>query len=366
LSAIRNPPAIYTRVEVWRFGIRVDTYGDAGLPIYGGQVDVDPTKQVRRVLTGLKTDATDETWALLSPTGTEIRVFRGFKYLNGEVEAIPVGWFVVPDIEEEYGGDWSGQIGASDDRMSLVQRARFVTPRAIPAQGIISEVAQALLAEVLGEVTNLASSLALVTSPLLFERDRAAAVKTLLDSIGAEAIIAPDGTPIIRDIPTLEEEAVWTVDAGNNGVLYSATRSRSYRRTYSGVVAAGSQIDGSTPFDPVAQWDDDPLSPTYRYGPFGQVPYFFTSPLLATSEQARVAALALLPRVTAARAQMSLSAECNPALADGDTILVRLPKRQRGQQLIVERHMVGPFTVPLTTDGVQTIETASAVVEDSE
>jgi hypothetical protein len=369
LDAIRHPPRLYVRVEVWLAGSRVDTYGVDGIPVYGGEVDGDASKQVRRTLNGVTVDATDEMWDLLSPVGTQLRVFRGFRYLNGEVEAVPAGVFVMPGITENYGGDWGGQIGTASDQMLLVQRARFTSPRAIQPGIRIADVVATLMAEVLGPVNNLSTSRALTGAGLLYARDRGAAITELANSIAADVYCAADGTPTIRDAPQLAATSVWTVDAGDAGVLYTAARKRTYDRTYSGVQAAPAQIDGSPPFNPVTVWDTDPDSPTYYLGPFGAVPYFFTSPLLANSGQAFLAAQALLPKVTAARAQLSLVAECNPALEDGDTITVVLPPRQpRVGTSTIEQHLISTFTIPLTPDGTQKIETASATADlaDSE
>lgn len=351
---------------MWRGGVRVDSFGVDGIPVYGGEVDVDPTKQVRRTLSGVKVDGTDEMWDLLSPVGTELRVFRGFRFLNGEYEFVPVGVFVTPGLRETYGGDWSGQIGTAPDRMFKVQQARFTSPRAIlPNIPIVSAI-QVLLEEVLGPVSILSTNRTPTGSGLVFERDRGKAISDLAASIGVDVFCAPDGTPTIRDTPQLADPS-WTVDAGEQGVLYEAGRERSYERTYSGVVVVPDAVDGTLPFDPVTLWDEDPDSPTYHLGPFGEVPYFMASPLITTRDQAYVAAQARLPRVTAARAQLSLTSECNPALSDGDTIKVVLPPRQRGSVGIVENHLVGAFTIPLTPDGTQSIETASATadVEDS-
>lgn len=367
LDAVRHPPAIYTRVEVWLGEARVDGYGDDGLPVYGGQVQVDGTKQVRRTLAGVTVDATDDMWALLSPVGTELRAFRGFTYLNGERDVVPLGRFVIPNLAETYGGDWDGRIGSAPDRMALVQRARFTTPRSFPVGFPIWLVISTLLEEVLGPVTNLSTSQAPLPSPVLYERDRGKAVDELAASIGAEVFAAPDGTPTIRDVPQLADLPVWAVDPGDDGVLYMATRERSYERTYSGVEASPAQIDGTLPFAPVTVWDTDPTSPTYYLGPFGRVPYFFTSPLLGNEGQALDAASARLQQVKAVRAQLAVDAECNPALADGDTIAVTLPARQRDRPPVVERHLISALTVPLTVDGVQRIDTRSAApdVEDS-
>lgn len=368
LDAVRNPPTITTRVEVWRGGTRVDPYGDRGLTVYGGQSTDNAAKQVRRTLTGAKVDANDATWDLLSPAGTELRVWRGFTYLNGETDLAPVGWFVLDDLEETYGGDWAGQIGSAPDRMVRVQRDRFTVPRSFPAGMRIVDAIATLLTETLGLVTVLTTNAATFDTAKVFERDRAGAIGEMAKSIGVDVFIAADGTPTVTDLPQLAAEPVWTVDAGDQGVLYTATRGRSLAGVYTGVTAVGKQIDGAPPFAPVTVWDADPLSPTYYLGPLGKVPYFMTSDLFRNAEQALYAATTRLPLVTAPRAQFTVDAECNPALASGDTIRVSLPPRQRGQQPVIERHLTRVITTPLGPDGTQTIETASAVadVEDSE
>lgn len=370
-EAIRNPPAITSRVEVWLSGTRVDTdvYPDGeGLPFYAGEVQVDGAKQTRRILTGLQTDATPEAWELLSPPGTELRVFRGFRYLNHDVDEVPLGRFIVPNLSETYGDAWDGSVGASPDAFDRVRKARFTQPRAVATGVYIKDTAATFISEVLGTVTNTASSFAVTPSPLLYERDRAKAVEEMLTSIGAEALVTADGTPLVRDVPQLADDPVWNVTVGDTGILYRAVRERSYERTYTGVVASPAQIDGALPFPPVTVWDTNPGSPTYYLGPLGQVPYFMSSPLLGTSSQADFAASQRLAAVTAIRNQLTVEAECNPALEDGDTITVTLPARGWNGTPGVERHLVRAFTVPLLPSGLQRIETVSSAadVEDSE
>lgn len=365
-DAIRNPPAITSRVEVWLGGARADDYGDDGLPFYGGQVDVDGGKQIRRTLTGLQVDADTDTWDLLSPPGTELRAWRGFRYPNGDTDEVPQGRFVIPNLEETYGGDWDGQIGSAPDRFDLVRKARFTTPRAIPAGVYIKDTIATLMSEVLGTVTNTCTSFAVTPSPLLYERDRAKAIQEMAASIGADVGVSADGTPYVRDAPVLASTPVWQVTVGDDGILYRATRGRSYERTYSGVVASAAQIDGALPFPPVTVWDTNPGSPTYHLGPFGKVPFFLTSPLLGTSAQASTAAETRLRDVTAIRNQLTVDAETNPALEDGDTITVTLPARDGFGSPIVERHLVKAFTVPLLPSGLQRIETVSSAADVEE
>lgn len=359
-ALVRNGGATSRRVEVWRGGTRIDNFGDNGIPVYGGEVAVDGSKLTRRILSGLRVDATDAMWDLLSPPGTRLHVHRGVG-----AELLPVGRFIVDDLTETYGGDWDGQVGAAPDLMVLVQRARFPAPREFSEGTSVLFALRTLVEEVLGPATVLATSRAVLSGPKTFERDRDKAVLELAQAAAADVFCAPDGTPMIVDTPQLGT-SVWTVNPGDGGVLYSGTRGRSLRTSYSAVSASNNGVGGDAPYPPQVVYDDDPRSPTYYLGPFGLNTYFIASDLLATPEQALLAAKARLPLVTAARATLDVTAECHPGLDANDTITVVLPPRFGGQQQVVERHLIGSVTVPLG-DGTQSITTKSAVadVEDS-
>lgn len=362
LEAIRRPPAILTRVEVWRDNTRIDPYGDTGLPLYGGVVQVDGSKLTRRTLTGLRVDATDDNWELLTPIGTQLHCWRGFRYGTGQSELIPVGRFTLDRLAETYGGDWDGTIDTAPDLMARVQRARFLKPRTFPAGTLIRDLIVTLLSEILGTVTVTATSTAKLASPQVYERDRLDTIDKACQSIGATAFIAPDGTPMLTNIPTLGTP-VWTVDAGTDGILYKASRERATDEVYSAVSASPAQVDGTPPFTPQVAYDTNPDSPTYYLGSFGVVPYFMSSEFFTTAGQAQGAAQARLPLVTAPHAQMTIDAECNPALEAFDTIAVALPRRLRGTTQVTERQMLRTFTVPLTPDGTQSMTTMSSAVD---
>jgi hypothetical protein len=101
LDADSSPPVdLYVRVEVWLgwFAGRRRTASTASLSMAARSTSTR-SKQVRRTLNGVTVDATDEMWDLLSPVGTQLRAFRGFRYLNGEVRGwCPAGVFVMPNI----------------------------------------------------------------------------------------------------------------------------------------------------------------------------------------------------------------------------------------------------------------------------
>lgn len=363
LAAIRNPPAILVRVEVWRGGVRVDTYGDAGIPIYGGGVQVDGTKQTQRTLTGLQVDATDEMWDLLSSPGTELHCYRGFRYGPSSSELVPVGRFMLESLTETYGGDWGGTIDTAPDFMDKVNRARFPQPRTFAAGTQIKTMISTLLSEILGTVTVTATSTATLPSTAVLEQDRLGEIASATQSIGAIVYVDPNGQPVLADAPTIAATAVWDIDPGDGGVLYAASRRRSTEDVFSAVSASPSNADGTAPFAPQVAYDNNPDSPTYYLGPFGLVTDYLTSDKFQNAAQALAAAQARLPLVTANRAEFDLTAECNPALAAWDTVAVHLPRRLRGQTATTERHLAASFTVPLTPDGIQSMSTRSSVAD---
>ena len=76
-------------------------------------------------------------------------------------------------------------------------------------------------------------------------------------------------------------------------------------------------------------------------------PTFYASPLLRDVSQALVAGHTILERVTALNSQLTLTAVTNPALDDGDIILVKLPAEGPGGSRVLELHIVDKFNVPL-------------------
>jgi len=91
--------------------------------------------------------------------------------------------------------------------------------------------------------------------------------------------------------------------------------------TYNGVIATGEGPEIATPVRAEA-WDDDPTSPTYRYGLFGQVPYLYSSSLLTTQAKAQAAADAKLAQLLGKSTSLSWSQIVHPGLAPLDVVEV--------------------------------------------
>ncbi len=361
LDALRHPHAAVSVVEAWRGGKRVAS----NLPVEGGEVTVDAGSKVRRSLS-VTLAAEPGLWDKLSPVGTELAVHRGIRFPNGQVELIPLGVFVI-DVQK-MGYAPNGRLAlTAPDRWVRVQRARFERPSAsVRGARTRDEMSRLVGAAVPGVPRTATATSRTRLPPVVWERDRDKAVEDMGRSIGAEALFDGHGHAVIRDVSTLAQPSKWLVDASATGVLLGADRERNRQRTYNVVVVSSERTDGRPPFPPQVVADTDRKSPTYVGGPFGRVPYFYTSPLLTTAEQAQAAGRSILDRVRGLAAQLTLESVVNPSLDAGDVLDVLLPPERRGLARPVERHIIDRLTVPLTPDGSQTILTRSSRPDDDE
>lgn len=375
LEAVRYPHTIHTRLEAWRAGARIDAarYGTAGIPFAGGAVTVDNSPGVRRTLD--TTLAPDEgLYSLLSPIGTQLRPVSVLEYPNGATEEVPLGRFPIADQSDPVE---AGPLKVSaSDLWGNVQRARFLRPRASTPGASVIDTIISLMRGALGSstpvantVTNTVATAATVGS-LLWPRDRDKAVLALAESIGVDVSIDVTGAIAIRDLPTAATAPTLTIATGPGGLILTGRRLRSRRKTYNVVVAAGKSLDaGAVPFDPVMVWDNDPLSPTYAgadplnapdtAGPMGVVPYFLTSDLLRTVDQAQRAATAALSRVVGLEQQTSLTTSPNLALDTFDVanVVVGPASYSLARPPVVA--VIDRVTHPLDVTSSQTIDLRS-------
>lgn len=349
LSALRQAHTVIVQVDAYLGATLIAE----DMPISGGSVTISGGTGVRRQLTCTVTDR--DLWSTLDVTGVELRAYRGLRYPSGDTEMAPLGVFSLDAQAMSVGPTGGIEIQTAPDRWARVQRAAFEQPSpAVASNQIRTEIERLVTLAVSGlTVSNVATSTATV-GPLVWDQDRAAAVIDLATSIGAEVFFDVDGGLVIKDAPLLGQPPVWNVDASESGVLVSGDRVRDRARTYNVVVAYPTNLTGSAVYAPVVAADTDPTSRTYVNGPFGRVPYRYTSPAMTTSGQALVAAKALLNRVKAVNAQLSVEAVVNPALDRGDVITVLTPDGTS------ERHLIDSLTIPLDVAGTQQIVTRSS------
>lgn len=282
----------------------------------------------------------------LSPFGSRIRTSLGLAYGPHDIERVPTGVYRVEDVSMK--GLRPGRFEVTGAGLEAqVMDERFHKPRKL-VPGAASYWVQKLIKEVLPEVS-LSWRLGDVTLPEFVEdRDRWGLIDgrsqspSIAKSLGGRVFADGRGQFVAAPVPTIEHSPVWTVGTGEGGVLVEPAQTLERKGVYNQVVAMGLQDNGQPPIGPVVVSDEDPVSPTYARGPFGQVPLFYSSKLLTTIMQCQDAAKGILATRLGLKHKVSASAVLNPALEPDDVIAVEMPGGH------TEHHIIDSMTIPLT------------------
>ncbi|MBK9087508.1 MAG: hypothetical protein IPL80_19950 [Sterolibacteriaceae bacterium] len=333
-AILRGGYVVTTVVRVWH-GTTLATE----LPCIGGEVMVDESSNVRRVLT-LETDADLQPYELtdlLAPPNCEIEVRTGVD-VAGRVETVPVFWGSPTRPEAPSLLSPTMRIVA-DDRSRKVARSRLLRPWNTPAGSLVTAEITRLLHDVdpSWQVFDLTGS-RLVTSAATWTEDRLEPIDSLAGSMGAEVFSDPLGRFVIRPIPDGSGSPVWALDIDHDKAsLVDAAVSMDAERAYNLVRASSSAPDVEVSAE--AFFVEGPLA-----WPSWQNPRFFASPFLRTVDQCVSAALAELPRSLVSARDVTCLGAVNPALASGDPVACTLPGRDP------ETRILSAFPVPLSED----------------
>jgi len=349
LPALRQSHTPYTRVQLMRTdGVVVD------LPHTDGSVTVDRGSAVRRTCT---VTVTDVSLLPMTPTdqlaiyGARLRILRGIVYGDGTVEAVPLGLFRIDSVS---GDPALGPVTINGSGLeALVADDKFTAPRSTRGGTSAVTAITGLIQDTLptATVTSLATDATLGTRTWDAQGDRWAAVQECATAIGAEVYADADGQFVIAELPDmLTAPVAWDVDAGEKGVLISASRAFSRDGMYNMVVASGENTEDNAPPVSATASDTDPTSPTYVGGPFGRVPRFYSSATITNVTLAQNAANKLLRDSLKPNVTVSLTSLPNPCLEPGDVLRVTYEDGRR------ELQQVESFTISLGLDSI-TIQT---------
>lgn len=314
--------------------------GATGLQPTGGSV-TDTTKPGVRRLLSAEFAGGQSLYGLLRPLGTQLVVTAHLRYTAQQVQDIPMGVF---DIDADTLSEADGKVSVTaPDKWVKVQRARFLSPTASTRGALVTDQIASLIRGALGAsepVVVTATSTATVPA-LTWDSDRAQAIIDLATSIGAWVFFDRSGAATIADAPGPGVGAAWLTDASPTGVLVSLDRSQSRSNTHNVVVVESSASSGQL-FPTQYVWDNDPNSPTFAgpgpgygpitslpaassAGPFGQVPYFYSTPILSNAAQAVNAGRTILARTVGLAATASWDQVPNPAADAFDAFSVLPP-----------------------------------------
>lgn len=317
------------------------------VPILAGDVVVDGTAEVRSTL-DLTVDGT-AMWpaavdSLLAPYGNEIYIRRGIQYGNGSVEWVGLGYFRIEAPEQDNIPNGPIQLTGSD-RMAAVVDGRLLAPRQYLSSTTCGEAVADLIGDLYPAATiewdDSTASEALGRT-IAIEEDRYGGLSDIITSRGKIFYWDHRGYLVIRDVPD-PSDVVFDIDHGRGGVLVSMKRKLDRRGIHNAVVAIGESTDDGTPVRGTAL-DNNPDSPTYFYGRFGQVPRFYTSPLIVTVAQALNAAQSMLRKETGLPYTVNFGMIANPALEPYDAVRIR--RR--------DVHTIDTLTVPLVASQAMT------------
>lgn len=334
------------------------------LPVLDGEVTVDATSRIRRTLS-LTVPPQAALWDALDTPGGEIGVTQTIRFTNHQHITVPLGTFIVDQARLGYGPGDSITMECPD-RWLKVQRNKFGLERASVASNAAWVEVRRLVEDCWsdaypfpGWVQLDQTATAKVGALLWDDGDREAAVLSITDANGLEVFFDATGQAVLRKVPTLTDRSasVWTVNAGQNGVMLAADRTRDRSEVRNAVIVTTSATDVT--FNPVEVKNStigDPLNVT---GPLGYVPDYYSSPLIRNSQQARTAGLARLSVTLGTAKQLEMDASGNPALDARDVLRVNLPRTDLREARQSELHIIDSVTHPLLPDGTQHISTRS-------
>lgn len=344
LQALRQSHTPFARADLYSG----NTLLASDLPINDGTVNVDAGSPVRRTASVQIASSALIPWAAtdsLAPYGNELAITLGVTYPDRSAEFVPVGRLRIDEAAISAGSQMITL--QCSDRAKKLQEAQFLTPQqSITNRTIVSEITRLIVGALPGQVVANKTSATTLASLLTWSQDRWGAISDMATSIGAEVIFDPTGVALIRPVPTLKSIPVWAVDSGESGVMVSAQRTLTRQNVFNAVVARSDPADGTLPLQ-VIVLDSDPKSATRWTGPFGQVPTFYTSPLITTTAQATAAANSVLARSVGSAFSVNFASVPNPALDGGDVIQIVYPTGQ------VELHMIQTLSLSLSTGAMQ-------------
>lgn len=322
------------------------------IDIFRGEVNLDSTADIRSWLTletdgdGLFPDNADDLWAVY---GDEVFIQVGINYGGQASEWVSLGYFRINTVSQNDHPQYPLTITAQD-RMANIIDARITDPWQFTATETYGDIVMYLVDEALTWSPTIEwdddSDIQTIGRTLIAEEDRFGFLNDLVTSLGKIWYWDYRGVLVIKDPPS-EDEPVWTVNAGENGILFSLTRELTRNGVYNAVVAYGEALDTLEPSRYLAV-DDNPDSPTFWYGNFGHVPMFYFSPFITTDAQAESAAKSLLRQNLGVPYNVDFSTVINPALEPWDPVLVQFEDKNQVHIIEKIRIPLGEVPEPMT------------------
>lgn len=349
-----------------RCDVLVDGKVQQTLQILDGNVTVDDVAVRRRATVSL-TDPTGElmpqtAFDLLMPGRNEFQLWRGIKYPGVvEPELLSLGVFGISDLQIEDSGQGLHISLDGFDRARKVAKARLPEDYHISAGTPFTVAINNLMIERFPDVIFLSGSEDMLTPGILIEQgeDPWEHMQNMAAAIGCDLYFDVLGQAVCAPVrPDLDEDKVdWEFIEGDEATLLYLSKRVSDEGVYSRVVYTGETTSIALPVRGEA-FDDDPLSPTYVKGPFGEVTYFASSSFVTTKEQAEAAARRQLAKSVGFYERIETISIVHPAHELGDVIRISRPESR-----IDSLYAVDKLTIPMVHSRGMNLSTRSRRLE---
>lgn len=358
-AAIKQSHRVVSKVEVLQSNVVVRE-----LQVSDGNLTIqDEAIRRRCTLTLQDYDGTitpAQASDLFAPYGTEVKLYRGIDFRDGtDPELIPLGVFGLSDVKTMDGGEAVSISIDGYDRARKVSVARMTTEYSVTGnvKTAIGSLLQARYPSIEFSATwNSFTTTATMTSVVLSTGDDPwqFAQKVALEALACDLYFDGDGKLTITPVtdPSLAATE-WTYAEGVDAMILSVSKRINNDNSYNHVVVTGEHPELAAPVRGEAK-DNNPASPTYYLGNYGDVPVFFTSSFITTTGQANAAALARLNKELGATEDVGLNAIVHPAHEVGDAIAI-----VRTKSKINAVYIISKLTLPLTPDRSMYISTKS-------
>ena len=351
-AAVRQSHKVVSRVDILSEGEQIGTL----FPV-DGSVSADSRRTVRRTMTmsavdedGTLTPTQGARIGLLTPYGTELAVYRGVEYVDGTQELVPVGVFVLTEVSVLEDGEGQRISLQGSDRSIRVSRNKFLDPYQIASGTTVEAGLLALLRDRWADVAVDFPVTGQVLPTVVIDAQRGndpwASAVTIAEAYGYDLAFSPDGVARMQLIPDpVADDPVEVYQDGPDAVLTSMTRTFDSGKAFNGVVVSSQGTANDSPVRAIA-FDENPNSVTYRFGPFGEVPFFYESSLIVDAGQAVTTAAALLRKATGTAEAITWSQIVNPAHDVLDVVRIRRESQALDVVLMIDR-----LDIPLSPDG---------------
>lgn len=299
-------------------------------------------------------DATD----LLAPAGTELHVYRGIDFKDGTSELLRLGVFRISDVKISSSGSAVRIAVDGYDRARTVSKSKLTDEYGILSGTNVKDAIKYLILSRLPTLTTSSAFEAYVTTattgtlvlktgddPWQFARGLAR------EALSADLFFDNDGNLTLVDIvDPSQAAAVWTYAEGVEAMILSANKRYHDEATYNHVVVSGEHPD----FPPIRAEarDDNPSSPTYYLGRFGDVVVHRYSQFIYTQAQGDSYAAAELNKGLGIEEEVHFTSVVHPGHDVDDIVAVVESKAKIGANYVLDS-----LTIPLVPDRALTTST---------